>query len=251
MKLESAHSFHVCWNAFSAPGSEETTATQADAAPALTRLGREYKTTIRGRSEFSGRTCLAGQAPRRRLLSGGRLWLGEGEPLGTRHPCEKNGLDTVLPRHLEPSCGRWGMSAEPSRGSLTGKRLSPGPGFLLDPMQESRQGAFWKGPTCPNSNSGIFHYWHQSGCWRLWHGAEESWGYQHGGCYCWSGTQHGFFRWYQGLTQSSGRANSGDMSLSKSEDLRSWSCVKRYQWIKRHVAWGPAASSGVDVSSPL
>ena len=38
------------------------------------------------------------------------------------------------------------------------------------------------------------------------------------------------------LTQSSGRANSGDMSLSKSEDLRSWSCVKRYQWIKRHVA---------------
>ena len=58
-------------------------------------------------------------------------------------------MDRTLPRprHLEPSGGRWGTSAEPSRGSLTGKRLSAEPGFLLDPMQASRQGAFWEGPT--------------------------------------------------------------------------------------------------------
>lgn len=52
-------------------------------------------------------------------------------------------------------------------------------------------------------------------------------GSQHGGGYCWSGTQLGFFRLCQGLTQSSGSANSGDMNLSKSEDLQSWSSVKR------------------------
>lgn len=56
----------------STPGNEETTGTQADAAPALTRLSCEHKTSV-GRPALSGRTCLAGQALRRRLLSGGRL----------------------------------------------------------------------------------------------------------------------------------------------------------------------------------
>lgn len=54
----------------------------------------------------------------------------------------------------------------------------------------------------------------QSGCAAVTRGREL--GGQHGGGYCWSGTQLGFFRLCQGLTQSSGSANSGDMNLSKS-----------------------------------